>query len=558
MSSNDGKQLLVFGLSFAQHDNRKMQQLLRHYNKLPDNPGSRANLFVQLNKVAKELMADEAAQGQITQLTDWMTKGGDFPLGLTPAPTPANSRDQVRPAQGSGTASRPSLPLGIPHFLGRHGPGRTLSGQPIPTNQAGPPAAPYLPPLAASRRGINYGRGRTVNGDWDGNQEAELAEGDDNEEDADGMIADEDDEMQDHVDPFLFRPRPRQHVGLQWQTAFSGPGRTLNDPQEEPSATAAVDELEDGATGSTRAEGQGIHDEHINDEDLSEDSEILETMERWENSLIEMENSLSESEGQPDDGQEIECPICLEDYPRSKFPKRPTITRFCDHPDKACLNCLDSSITAIIERGALHLLACPICPQRLSPRNIREYANPEVYKRYKYLKEQSEIPGHYISCTNPVCGGSQPHESDDPMMVCNHCQFATCANHRRPWHEGQTCKEFDLDDAQIERLEEEEATAKLLSRESLSICPKCGQGVTKSDGCDHMRCQCGKEWCYVVSKSCHLILKCFFTYHRMINSAPARSRTYFALDQARMRHSAPTTPTRSTLPSHSRMPRAAA
>ncbi|KAH8780993.1 hypothetical protein F5883DRAFT_405054 [Diaporthe sp. PMI_573] len=225
-------------------------------------------------------------------------------------------------------------------------------------------------------------------------------------------------------------------------------------------------------------------------------------------------------EAEPDNGQEIECPICLEDYPRSKFPNHRTITELCDHPDMACLSCLDSSISAIIERGALHLLACPICPQKLTRRNVKEYANPAVYKQYKYLKEQSEIPGHYISCTNPACGGSQPHQSEDPMMICNHCQFATCAKHRRPWHEGQTCKEFDLDDAQIERLEEEEATAKLLSGEAMSICPKCGQGVTKTEGCDHMQCQCGQEWCYVCSCSYDNIIRLgptahatFCTYH---------------------------------------------
>lgn len=479
MSTNDGRQLLVFGLSFAQHDNRKMQQLLRHYDRLPKNPGSRANLFVQLNKVAKELMADEAAQDQVKQLTDWMTNGGDFPLSATPAPPPANSIDQVLSAQGNG-----------PHFFGRHGnhgPGRTLSGQQIPALRATRPATP------ANRMGINYGRGRTIDDDWDVDQGAEEGERDDNEEeDVDGMDADEDDEMHDHVDPFPFMRRPRQYVGLQPGTAFFGAGRALGDPQEELSATAAAQA--DGTSGPTHTEEEGVHDHHSDDDEISnEDFEFPPTNEHWE-------EDVSESKSQPDDGQEIECPICLEDYPRSKFPKRLTITEFCDHPDKACLSCLDSSITAIIERGALHLLACPICPQKLSTRNIKEYANPAVYKRYKYLKEQSEIPGHYISCTNPVCGGSQPHESDDPMMICKHCQFATCANHRRPWHEGQTCKEFDLDDAQLERLEEEEATAKLLSRESLSICPKCGQGVTKSYGCDHMQCQCGQQWCYVVSK----------------------------------------------------------
>ncbi|KAF3766466.1 hypothetical protein M406DRAFT_243354, partial [Cryphonectria parasitica EP155] len=182
---------------------------------------------------------------------------------------------------------------------------------------------------------------------------------------------------------------------------------------------------------------------------------------------------------------EIECPICLGEFPPSKFPNRDTITELCDHPDKACLQCLDASITAVIERGALHLLVCPICPQKLTHNDIKAYANKELYERYQYLKQQSEIPGHWISCTSTSCGGSQEHDfkaPEGPKMTCNHCAFITCAKHRRPWHQGQTCDEFDQDPEQIERLEEEEATAKLLAQESTSICPKCGQGVTKTAG----------------------------------------------------------------------------
>lgn len=519
MSINDGKQLLVFGLSFAQHDNRKMQQLLRHYDKLPDNPGSRASLFVELNKVARELMTDESAQDQIQQLTDWMTKGGDFPFGVAPT----NPGNEARPAQATNNGHQPGLYHTRP-FLdgiqGYRGPGRTLSGQQSDANESTWHRAPSERP--AANLGRQYGRGRTIGGDWEENDNMEGEENEGEEDQEEGMNTSMEEEDEDMHDPFGGFPQMAgqgQFDGFAWRGnftgsghTFAGRGRTLNDPQQQDSPTVA--DNEDGAAGSMGIDGQ-VPDQQQNRPEVPIPGQFMIAVDAFHNppghhedtnssnreDLEEelYENDASMQQGEPDDEEEIECPICLEDYPRSRFPKRPTITEFCDHPDKACLNCLDSSITAVIERGALHLLACPICPQKLSRRDVKEYANQAVYKRYKYLKDQSEIPGHYISCTNPVCGGSQPHESEDPMMTCNHCNFATCVKHRRPWHEGQTCQEFDLDDAQIERLEEEEATAKLLSREATSICPKCGQGVTKSEGCDHMRCQCGQEWCYVVS-----------------------------------------------------------
>lgn len=123
-------------------------------------------------------------------------------------------------------------------------------------------------------------------------------------------------------------------------------------------------------------------------------------------------------------------------------------------------------------------------------------------------------------CMGPDCGSGQIQVGDDPMMICEACSFKTCAKHKWPWHEGQTCEEFDVDDKQIERLEEAEATAKLLAKEHAQICPNCQNVVSRIDGCDHMTCKflfllfselriilisckgrCGNEWCYICGVS---------------------------------------------------------
>jgi hypothetical protein len=75
------------------------------------------------------------------------------------------------------------------------------------------------------------------------------------------------------------------------------------------------------------------------------------------------------------------------------------------------------------------------------------------------------------------------------LMICKKCSFKTCVVHKLPWHEKMTCEEFDSDESQIERLEQNEATAKLLAKLASKICPTCQQGVDRSDGCDHLRCK---------------------------------------------------------------------
>lgn len=466
MSYNDGSKLLVFGLSFSQHDSRKMQQVLGHYRKLPDSM-NRTVLFAQLNGLARELMDDETRQLEVNNITSWMQHGGLFPTSAT-----------------------------------------NVSFE----NQASP--APQT--LAPARRHdtayrYRYGQGRTLNGDTQ-----VIDDGDapyDNDE-SNGM---EDDEF-DGMDRL-----PRwQNAGT--RDGFHGLGHQLEDPAgvmiEEAETTQAV---EDANTATTEPSGGSLHQ----DGSMADDADGPHESGRTHNDAAHTDSNVDQAQanvapregpsvGVPDAEAEennAECPICAEEYPVTNFPRDVLVTEACTHPENPCLDCLQASIATVVERGALHLLACPICPAKLTSREVKQYASTQVYERYQYLKQQSEIPGHYISCMNPQCGGSQPHDRDDPRMTCQYCNFATCAHHKRPWHEGQTCSEFDLDDAQLERLEEEEATAKLLSKEETSICPKCGQGVTKTEGCDHMRCACGEEWCYICSCSYENVIRLGATAH---------------------------------------------
>jgi hypothetical protein len=38
------------------------------------------------------------------------------------------------------------------------------------------------------------------------------------------------------------------------------------------------------------------------------------------------------------------------------------------------------------------------------------------------------------------------------------------------------------------------------SKSGARPCPKCGHGIVKIDGCNHIRCVCGCHWCYQCGK----------------------------------------------------------
>ncbi len=203
----------------------------------------------------------------------------------------------------------------------------------------------------------------------------------------------------------------------------------------------------------------------------------------------------------------VECLICAESYVLAEFPPSTQITSTCNHKndERVCIYCLHQSIETAVTEGQLNLVVCPFCPEKLSRDEVKRYATNEIFARYfcrnlvfqlvvltvgsRYDYLAMIATPDLVMCLGLNCGSGQIHAGDNPMMICQVCSFKTCAIHKLPWHAGQTCEEFDMDESQIDRLEQAEATAKLLAKERAQVCPNCHQGVSRSEGCDHMTCK---------------------------------------------------------------------
>ncbi|KAI9195640.1 hypothetical protein LWI28_016845 [Acer negundo] len=77
---------------------------------------------------------------------------------------------------------------------------------------------------------------------------------------------------------------------------------------------------------------------------------------------------------------------------------------------------------------------------------------------------------------------------------CVKCQGLFCINCKVPWHKDMTCYEY-------KRLNPNPPTedVKLKSLASMNLwrqCVKCNHMIELSEGCYHMTCRCGYEFCY--------------------------------------------------------------
>jgi len=156
-------------------------------------------------------------------------------------------------------------------------------------------------------------------------------------------------------------------------------------------------------------------------------------------------------------------------------------------------------------------LSCPECPQLLGNAEVKRFAVAEVYLRYdglEYRAAQEKVPG-WRWCFNLKCGSGQVHVSsaqsttgkgrkgkskgkekksnEDDIFECYDCGDLACVPCDRPYHDGETCAQYQKRLRFTEK-EKEAATAKTIKK-VCKPCPGCAANVEKDGGCDQVICE---------------------------------------------------------------------
>jgi hypothetical protein len=107
-----------------------------------------------------------------------------------------------------------------------------------------------------------------------------------------------------------------------------------------------------------------------------------------------------------------------------------------------------------------------------------------TYKYNSLLLELSTPHPKY--CSLPTCSRFlPPNLYHNPSITCPKCRTRTCTLCTKAEHPG-VCKQ-DRDGIKVE---------KLAKRKGWKKCPGCSQVVERTEGCLHITCRCGSEWCY--------------------------------------------------------------
>jgi ariadne-1 len=109
------------------------------------------------------------------------------------------------------------------------------------------------------------------------------------------------------------------------------------------------------------------------------------------------------------------------------------------------------------------------------------------------------------SIRNAVDGQKDKAPDTNPTLVlrprapdictCKDCGAKACVPCDRPWHENETCEEYQF--RTKDRLDEEDKSLDAIRKLS-KRCPNCSKSIEKNGGCRHMLCtQCRTEFCWL-------------------------------------------------------------
>ncbi|KAK5767568.1 hypothetical protein LTS12_002410 [Elasticomyces elasticus] len=232
------------------------------------------------------------------------------------------------------------------------------------------------------------------------------------------------------------------------------------------------------------------------------------------------------------------CTTCDRTLAGSSFPKY-LATNNCKHLINTCKQCSQAWVAAQMESTTYDKVSCPECPEVLNNEGVKILASKEVYAKFDEIERRTiaeTVPG-WRWCMNTKCRAGQVHESllqageaekvakdgseeieeanrkewatakralkpraakkakavidltqdSDPaedIFTCKGCGAKACVPCDRPYHEGETCAEYQ-ERRKFQTETEDKASEKFIKKQCKQ-CPnaECKKPIEKNGGCD--------------------------------------------------------------------------
>ncbi|KAK6153844.1 hypothetical protein DH2020_013483 [Rehmannia glutinosa] len=218
----------------------------------------------------------------------------------------------------------------------------------------------------------------------------------------------------------------------------------------------------------------------------------------------EIRETSEKNSGEIGDSSQHICEICAESKNNDEmFP-----VENCSH--KFCTQCISRHISIEIQKGHIvnheNKLPCPglDCKGLLDIDTCRKIVPRDVLSTWdEIICESMILPWQKFYCPYKSCSVLLVKDSDEEVIgeaECPLCRRLFCVECKVPWHSGIGCEEFSTMN-ENERGSDDLMVHELAKRNGWQRCPSCKFYVEKNEGCLHMTCRCGFEFCYACGET---------------------------------------------------------
>jgi len=194
--------------------------------------------------------------------------------------------------------------------------------------------------------------------------------------------------------------------------------------------------------------------------------------------------------------QPKQCPVCLDDMDIDFIH-----VLKCSH--EACRDCIKTHITNFINEKSFPIL-CPMykCKQEITLEDMELLLDPKMLEKYINNSLASAVqknPAVFSCCPTPNCEYVFfQTQNDSPDFGCPLCKKRYCLQCKVDYHSGTSCEDYQK--WSLENGTADDLFSDFVIGNKYKKCPGCQQWVSKSEGCNHMSCRCGFEFCYSCGK----------------------------------------------------------
>ncbi|GAV62088.1 IBR domain-containing protein/RVT_3 domain-containing protein [Cephalotus follicularis] len=191
------------------------------------------------------------------------------------------------------------------------------------------------------------------------------------------------------------------------------------------------------------------------------------------------------------------CVICLEDIDVSHI----FSVNGCLH--RYCFSCMRQHVQVKLLHGIMPKCPHQGCESELTVESCKIFLTPKLIETMNLRKQEASIPiTEKVYCPYPRCSAlmskSEICYNGAKVAVgvrnCLKCHGLFCIYCRVPWHSNMTCLDYKRMNpnppAEVVKLKY------LATRNLWRQCIKCNHLIELSEGCYHMTCRCGYEFCY--------------------------------------------------------------